>query len=69
MIRELTCGCRTCGCVCAKHSGDRIPRPCGLHTAGTMARFIAEEAAALVAISLLIGCVAVWCTVFAMPIF
>ncbi len=66
MLRsDLPCGCRRCGCLCEAHSvtdGDRL---CARHLALALARAAARELLAIVALSLFVGCVAVWAIILA----
>lgn len=59
--RTLKCGCSTCGCCCAEHSLDGKPSPCAAHAARSLSFF--GEALALVALTLFLGTIAVWCSI------
>jgi len=64
-VHALSCGCRSCGCLCPEHSPIRSALPCAAHAAPVaVARWIAGEVAALLSLLLLIACVAVWGSVF-----
>lgn len=58
-MRILTCGCRTCGCLCADHAPEGIESPCARHAVAIITRWIAGEAMALVALMLFIASIAV----------
>lgn len=67
MPRELSCGCRTCGCLCPQHSPSNAEMLCERHSNEAIARFIAKEAATLVALALFIAGAMVWCSILAAP--
>lgn len=60
--RPLPCGCRTCGCACADHAP-----PIGWRCARHVAAGLAQEGAALVATTLFVGMVLVWCAIICGP--
>lgn len=62
-MRELPCGCRTCGCLCPDHSPDGRDRPCFEHVRQTVAAAIGEEAARLIGVALLAGLIISWCAI------
>lgn len=59
-MRNLLCGCSTCGCLCETHSPDGNEQPCHRHATVIVARWIAGEIATLVCLALVISSVAVW---------
>ncbi len=61
----LPCGCCHCGCLCPQHSADRVAVPCIFHMDTSITRFLAEEAASLVALALLIAVAGVWAAILA----
>lgn len=58
--RELRCGCKLCGCMCAEHAPDGVEQVCAVHLDRAVLRFIGEEAVRLVAVSLFAGILIVW---------
>lgn len=54
-MRSLSCGCRTCGCICAEHSDTGEPQHCAPHTVKIVAAFVGAEAVHLVAVSIFVG--------------
>ena len=62
--RELRCGCRLCGCMCAEHAPDGVEQVCAVHLDRAVLRFIGEEAVRLVAISLFVAGVLAWAAIF-----
>jgi hypothetical protein len=67
MALQLPCGCRTCGCLCAEHAPERIERLCPPHADQAITKFIAHEAATLVALALFIASIAVVAGLWAFP--
>lgn len=63
--RELRCGCRLCGCMCADHAPDGVEHLCAVHVDRAVFRFIGEEAVRLVATSLFAAVVLAWVAIFA----
>lgn len=62
--RELRCGCRLCGCMCAEHAPDGVEQVCAVHVDRAVLRFIGEEAVCLVAVGLFVGVVLAWAAIF-----
>lgn len=60
---DLPCGCRRCGCVCERHSPTREPWPCAAHAAGAVIRAALAEGAAMTALALFVGMLAVWAAI------
>lgn len=65
--RPLPCGCARCGCVCESHSASGVAELCARHGLPVVARWIAGEVLALVAIGLLIASIAVWGAISSAP--
>lgn len=61
--RDLPCGCRRCGCLCAAHSPDRTERLCARHGGFAVARFVVGEVATLAALALFLGMIGVWAAI------
>ena len=61
--RNLICGCRRCGCLCAEHSPTGVEHPCQPHAGVAVARFVCEESARLVAVALFVAVVLSWAAV------
>jgi hypothetical protein len=62
-IRNVPCGCRLCGCLCAEHSPDHVDRLCDRHAVYTVTRFVAGEVAVLVTLALFLGMISIWARV------
>lgn len=58
-MREIPCGCRTCGCLCEEHSPDGTEQPCHRHVTIIVTRWIAGEVMALISLCLLVASAAV----------
>ena len=57
--REIACGCRLCGCVCAEHTAEGIERLCAAHANKAVFRFVIDEARRLVVLALFVGVLAI----------
>ena len=67
--REVPCGCRLCGCKCEEHlrgfdCDDPYAALCPVHACDAILKTIAHEAAALVSLAMLVGCIAVWAVIY-----
>ena len=62
--REIPCGCKFCGCMCADHSPDRSEIVCAAHGYSAVARFVVQEGVRLAVVSLFCGILLIWAAVF-----
>lgn len=59
-FHELPCGCKSCGCLCERHSGTQEAEICARHRRVAVVRFLLGEAGAIVALGLFVASAAVW---------
>ncbi|MDE2105416.1 MAG: hypothetical protein KGL39_49775 [Patescibacteria group bacterium] len=66
-LPDVPCGCKPCGCLCPEHSASGLDDLCARHGLPVVARWIAGEALALVALGLLIASVVVLGAISSVP--